>query len=101
MQAAAHLHYLIPEPFRQTVWAGHSSTVSDDTTSSRDVQKNQPDKCPLPCTESASLIFSFEIATVMARCFAGQPVKSGAERARITKAAIERNRRDGQFAFRQ
>jgi hypothetical protein len=51
--------------------------------------------------ESASLIFLFEIATVMARCFAGQPVKSGAERARITEAALDCNRRDGQLAFRQ
>ena len=47
---------------------------------------------------AASLI---EIATVMARGLAGQPVKCGGECARIAEADIERNTRDGQFPLRQ
>jgi hypothetical protein len=51
-----------------------------------------------PCVPPTSLI---EVSTVIARGFAGQPVKSGGERARVAEANIECNSRDGQFAIRQ
>jgi hypothetical protein len=100
MQAAAHLRHVIPEPLGQAVWPAAVPPSRTTPIVVPEVQ-NSPVSAPCPCTESASLIFLFEIATVMARCFAGQPVKSGAERARITEAALKCNRRDGQVAFRQ
>ena len=42
-----------------------------------------------------------EIATIMARGLAGQPVKCGGERARLAEADVERNRGDGQLTIRQ
>jgi hypothetical protein len=42
-----------------------------------------------------------EIATIMARGLAGQPMKCGGERARLAEADIERNRGDGQLTVRQ
>ena len=51
-----------------------------------------------PASDPDSL---FEIATILARGLAGQPVKCGGERARIAEADSESNCRDGQFAIRQ